>query len=942
MPNIKFLYMMNEYTIKVEKENLFSYEIFKSYAKLIGSDLDELYFSYHGKRMIINENNNLKIESKIDKNEIKILVINLRNIKSLIKPKQKAPNIICPSCKQLALIKINEDRISIDCSLNKKHSNYYSDLTIDQFTKLQNYDDSQVKCDCCQNLKYFYKIFYICSCEKKICPICLLTHDSKHSVINYDNKFNQCIKHSIEFCSFCKECNINLCPICENEHKHKIIFHKSVRPSEKKINEIKTFMADVENKVKKFKLEILKLEGIYSKFFVNINDNLDEFMIINSNMTKSLDKLNNYESMKNVVNYKNKKLIKDFLTVINEANTKNKLKFLLDLYDTPRNEMNIIYDIKDINDTRIRLFGENFVKLNKDNCFLLINEKKYELCEFYDCKNINNSETLEVDLIEVNKITKMSFMFCECNNLIFFDLNKFDTSEIYYINNMFSNCTLLKNIPNNLSKFNTINVRDMSYLFSKCELLNNLPDISKWNISNCNNISHLFHKCLNLIELPDLSKWNTHKVADMSLLFNECTSLKKMPDISKWDTKNVIDMNGMFSKCLKLENLPDYLNWNTSKVKYMCGMFQSCTSFESLPNISKWDVSSLINMSGLFNRCTNLKYIPNISKWNTSNVINMSAIFQECIELKSIPDLSLWKTSKVIDMSYIFNECKSLESILGISEWDTSKVINMKGAFSNCKNLKCLPDISKWIINNVQNIGFLFNGCSSLIEIPDISKWETSNVTCMCSMFQNCYSISSIPIISDWNIEKVTDLSFLFNNCRKLEKIPDLSKWNTENVIKMNNLFTGCYSLKEKPDISSWKIQKEANTKNIINDNLSNCLTKKTDNDIITKNISDDTNENLNINMTLKLDSIQTIKPSNLENETVDLCSDCGRKDSYLDHDTPNSKLDSGRNSSFLCNEETKTESKSKSKSDNNQNISDLNKKLSKGKKKFKFFKSDL
>ena len=675
MPTIKFLYMMNEYTREVDEEKLFDYETFKSYANLIGTDLTDLYFSYQGKRIIINEKNNLKIENKRGKNEIKILVINLRNIKGSIKPNQKAPNIICPNCKQLAQIKINADKITINNCINKKHS--FPDLTIDEFTRYQNYDESYVKCEFCQNLKYCYKLFYICSCGKKICPICLLNHNSEHSVINYNNKFNQCIKHSIDFCSYCKECNANLCPICENEHKHKITFFKSVKPSEKQINEIKTYLADFEDKVSKFKMELLKLDGIYSKFFINISDNLDEFMKINYNMTKSLDNLNNYESMKNVLNFKNKKLIKDLLTVINETSTKNKLKFLLDLYDTPKNEMIIKYNIKDIKDSRIRIFGENFVKINKDNCFLLINEKKYELCEFYDCKNVNNSETLEVDLIEINKISNMSFMFSECNNIIFFDLSKFDTSEIYNINSMFSNCISLKNIPNNFSKFNTINIKYMSYLFSNCEQLENLPDISKWNISKCINISYLFNKCFNLIELPDLSKWNTHKVTDMSLLFNECISLKKMPDISKWDTKNVTDMSGMFNKCINLENLPENLYWNTSKVKDMSGMFQNCTSFNSLPDISRWDVSSLINMSGIFNKCTKIKSIPNISKWNTSNVLYMHSLFQECFELKGIPDLSLWNTSKVINISYIFNECKSLEEIPGISNWDTSNVINI-------------------------------------------------------------------------------------------------------------------------------------------------------------------------------------------------------------------------------------------------------------------------
>ena len=212
MVTIKFLYMMNEYTIKVNKEK-FNYETFKGYAKLIGTDLNKLYFSIKGKLMIINEKSNIKIGSKIEKKEIKILVFNLRNVKGSIKPNQKAPNIICPYCKQLALIKINEDKITISNCINKNHIS--PDLTIEEFIGYQNYDESKVKCEFCQNLKYLYNIFFICSCGKNICPICLQNHKSEHSVIYYKNRFNECKKHSIPFCSYYKECNVNLCPTCE-------------------------------------------------------------------------------------------------------------------------------------------------------------------------------------------------------------------------------------------------------------------------------------------------------------------------------------------------------------------------------------------------------------------------------------------------------------------------------------------------------------------------------------------------------------------------------------------------------------------------------------------------------------------------------------------------------------------------------------------------------
>ena len=67
----------------------------------------------------------------------------------------------------------------------------------------------------------------------------------------------------------------------------------------------------------------------------------------------------------------------------------------------------------------------------------------------------------------------------------------------------------------------------------------------------------------------------------------------------------------------------------------------------------------------------------------------------------------------------------------------------------------------------------------------------------------------------------------------------------------------------------------------MINDSLSSCLTKKIDtHDIISKNISENTIEHLNINKTLKLDSAPTIKASNLKEDIFVLLSDDGRENS--------------------------------------------------------------
>ena len=169
-----------------------------------------------------------------------------------------------------------------------------------------------------------------------------------------------------------------------------------------------------------------------------------------------------------------------------------------------RNEINIIYDIKecDKKEGKIKIFGKNFVKNNKNKCKIIINDKENELIEEYNIKD-NSKDKLEIKLIDIDNITDMSCMFYECSSLL------------------------------------------------------NLPDISKWNTNNVNNMSYMFSGCSSLSNLPDISKWNTNNVNDMSYMFYECSSLSNLPDISKWNTNNVKNMNCMFDECLSLLNFPD-------------------------------------------------------------------------------------------------------------------------------------------------------------------------------------------------------------------------------------------------------------------------------------------------------------------------------------------------------------------------------------------------
>ena len=69
----------------------------------------------------------------------------------------------------------------------------------------------------------------------------------------------------------------------------------------------------------------------------------------------------------------------------------------------------IKYNIE--NKKRIKIFGQGFVKENKDNCKLEINNLLIDLIDYYKIENDLNLKELEIKLIGINNITNMSHMF---------------------------------------------------------------------------------------------------------------------------------------------------------------------------------------------------------------------------------------------------------------------------------------------------------------------------------------------------------------------------------------------------------------------------------------------------------------------------------------------------------------------------------------------------
>ena len=93
------------------------------------------------------------------------------------------------------------------------------------------------------------------------------------------------------------------------------------------------------------------------------------------------------------------------------------------------------------NDTKIKIFGENFVKNNKNNCHIIYKNKKYELMEYLELEKLEKLEFLEIKLIGINNIIDASYMFYECEYLISLpNINIWNTNNIINMSWMFRGC----------------------------------------------------------------------------------------------------------------------------------------------------------------------------------------------------------------------------------------------------------------------------------------------------------------------------------------------------------------------------------------------------------------------------------------------------------------------------------------------------------------------
>ena len=96
------------------------------------------------------------------------------------------------------------------------------------------------------------------------------------------------------------------------------------------------------------------------------------------------------------------------------------------------NSITLIYKINE-KDSQIKIFGYNFVENNKENCYILYKNEKYNLFE-YLTGIFNLNDTLKIKLVRINNIKNISCMFHKCSSLLSLpDISRLELINISYM-----------------------------------------------------------------------------------------------------------------------------------------------------------------------------------------------------------------------------------------------------------------------------------------------------------------------------------------------------------------------------------------------------------------------------------------------------------------------------------------------------------------------------
>ena len=327
MAQIEFNYNQNITKIQCKNDDKFS-TILKKLVLKIDINLDSVFYLYSGKRLENKELTFDEIISQVDKPNNK-MIIQIYDLESISKTNLiiKSNQIICPKCQEVTNIIIKDYKIRLYDCLNKHD---VKNILLEEYEGTQKINLSKIICNNCKakNKALSYQnLFYKCNtCDINLCPICRDKHNSKHFIINYDDKNYICKIHNYPFSFYCKSCKSNICILCENNHSsHNIISYGKIIPNKEKLA---IRMKDFKQKIDLISSDISEIINKLLK----VNENLEILYKIFSEIIDR-DDYKNYEILNNIAEINFDNYIKDFNEIIEDKNIYNKFKNIFNIYD---------------------------------------------------------------------------------------------------------------------------------------------------------------------------------------------------------------------------------------------------------------------------------------------------------------------------------------------------------------------------------------------------------------------------------------------------------------------------------------------------------------------------------------------------------------------------------------------------------------------------------
>ena len=451
--------------------------------------------------------------------------------------------------------------------------------------------DEMFNCFICDDLIKNEKPYFCYICQKNFHHNCLEDWNKKKLNLNQ---------------------NLN-CPNCRNElalenWKQKLDFEENRKKAGEMMNKINKIESEKNlnsniNEIKERQINYLKNEFIkQNKIIDERNNDIKQTLLLFKNILYKLNEITSKlkpgvnNNLLNLIATLSSEPVKPPLNDISTIvfNELEEIQKYIKIIDADKNNNNKPIKIEYKNEFYIkyfcknggqeRIFGEDFVKKNRNNVELSINGKKNILTETFNLKEGDNV----IGILLRNNLTSLDNMFNGCKSLRNIDdLLYLDTKNITDFSFMFWGCSSLTNI-NSLRSWNVSNGKNFQSMFAGCTSISNIWPLQQWKVINGINFSAMFYYCLSLRDLKPLENWNVSNNVNFSGMFSKCKSIIDISPLSKWNVSNGTNFSAMFFECSLLSEIAPLQQWKVSKGNMFTRMFCDTQALRNSKLLLTW------------------------------------------------------------------------------------------------------------------------------------------------------------------------------------------------------------------------------------------------------------------------------------------------------------------------------------------------------------------